>query len=76
VLVKKGNIAVNTSLEEGGSYEFSTGTGNIDLGLPPDTRFSLESVGNIDVNEFVPEIYPTEVFVNSGLGRISIKKVL
>jgi len=67
-----GSISVKTELEEGGNYTFKTGTGNIDLMIPKESKVSFESVGELEVNEFNDFSYPTKAKVETTMGKIGI----
>lgn len=74
VNVNFGNIIINAAFQEGKSYSFETGAGNIELKLPPDAKASFECIGNLAENEFDNEICNTKIFLSSGMGKITIKK--
>lgn len=69
-----GSISVKAEFDEKGQYVFKTGTGNIDLMLPENSKVSFESVGTLEVNELSDFGYPTKVQVESSMGKIAIKK--
>ncbi|MDQ2085862.1 hypothetical protein RBH29_05350 [Herbivorax sp. ANBcel31] len=69
-----GSINIKSEFEEGGEYRINTGTGNIELWAPENSKVSFESVGAIEENNFKENNYPTKVRVNSSMGKISIKK--
>ncbi len=71
-----GNMDIKTALEEGGNYIFETNTGNINLKLPINSLFNLESIGTVYIDEFPSEVSKTNLSVKSGFGEISITKFI
>lgn len=69
-----GNISIKTALAEDGSYSIDTGTGNIDISLPTNSRIRIESIGTVTLNEFSDKEAPAVLKVKSGMGRITIGK--
>jgi len=70
-----GSISVKAELEEKGKYLFKTGTGNIDLMLPDNSQIAFESMGELEVNEFVDFGYPANAYVETSMGKIAIRKI-
>lgn len=74
VKVNNGNIIIKSEIVNQGKYDFETGIGNIDLTFPKDSNISLEKVGALAVNEFIPNDNSTKVSATTGMGKISIRK--
>lgn len=69
-----GNINARSKIESSGEYSFETGIGNINLVFPKTSAIKIESVGNLEVNEFSTSTSGAKVKVCSEMGKISIKK--
>jgi hypothetical protein len=74
IKVKMGNIQIKAQYEDGANYRFQTGMGNIELDIPEESRVCVESIGTIDVNEFLYEDYSTRITLLSDMGKIAARK--
>ena len=71
----KGNIFVKSEYGIEGDYFIKTGIGNIDLLVPPKMKAYIESVGTFETNELGTGDFPLKLRLETGMGRISVKKM-
>ena len=71
----KGNIFVKSEYGIEGDYFIKTGIGNIDLIVPPKMNAYIESVGTFEKNEIGTGDFPLKLRLETGMGRITVKKI-
>lgn len=74
VKLKNGNIDVKAEYENIKSCRYETEVGNIDLRLPSSSKVFVETIGELETNEFSNKDYPAKINASSKLGRISVRK--
>jgi len=72
--VNFGHIRVKAKLEEAGTYDFETRTGNIELSLPEKTKINLDASGTIDAEDFENADDGIRIRAHTGMGNVSINK--
>ncbi|HHV98860.1 MAG TPA: DUF4097 domain-containing protein [Clostridiaceae bacterium] len=70
--VNFGHIRVKAKLEEAGTYDFETGTGNIELSLPEKTKINLDASGTINIEDFENADDGIRIRAHTGMGNVSI----
>lgn len=70
----RGNLNIKAELEPVGEYAFESEIGNIDLNLPANSQISVDSIGNVETDEFNTAEASAKVRLQSGLGKISVRK--
>lgn len=70
--IKTGNIFIKTRCQEQGKYLFHTGTGNIDLSFPMESKIAFDSFGTVQNNQFTGVDGDIDIKVSSEIGKISI----
>ena len=56
-----GNIDLKFKYQEGGNYEFTTKTGNIDIYLPETSKINLDITGYVYKNQLKNGDFPTKL---------------
>ena len=74
VKVNFGYIKVKAKLDESGTYDFETGSGNIELSLPEKTKINLDASGAIDTEDFENAEDGIKIRAYTGMGNVSINK--
>ena len=74
VKVNFGHIRVKAKLDEAGTYNFETGTGNIELSLPEETKIDLDAFGTTDVKDFEIADDGIRIRAHTGMGNVSLNK--
>jgi len=73
VKINMGSIQIKGEYQ-GGSYDFDTNMGNVELNIPAGLKVSLETVGTVEANEIESGDYPVALRIRSGMGKIALKK--
>ncbi|MGI6778397.1 MAG: hypothetical protein ACOX7R_10410 [Acetivibrionales bacterium] len=69
-----GNISVKSEVDDNGEYTFQTGIGNIELFFNKESNIMVESIGNLETNEFLQSSSGPMVKAYSNFGKINIRK--
>jgi hypothetical protein len=72
--INMGNIDLKFKYQEGGNYEFTTKTGNIDIYLPETSKINLDITGYVYKNQLKNGDFPTKIKIKTDMGRICINK--